>query len=207
MGSTVPRQLPFKARSWELNKCLYGLRQSPRVFDQLLMSRFVASGFKQCESDPCIFRLTSLDRREVRLIIVGVYIDDLIGAGVIGETRCCRELRAFPQRSFPTKDVGSLSYCVGCDYSRDRSDEDTLKVNQTTCIDRLVESFGVTTTSPTHALTSMSLSPKQGKEETCKELFRKAVGRHTWIANATRPDIANTVREVDRQAHGLSEKH
>lgn len=55
------------------------------------MSNLVAYGIKQCEPDPCIFRLTSLDGKEVGLVM-GLYVEDII---VTHETSCCRELRTF----------------------------------------------------------------------------------------------------------------
>ena len=130
-------------------------------------------------------------------------MDDLI---VTCETRCGINLRAFLQQSFPTKDLGNLSYYVVCEYVRNRS-LGTLKMTQTIYIDRLVEKFGVTTSSPTPALSSVSLSPRQGTEVPCTQPYREAVGGSMWISNATRPDISNAVREVARQAHDPSEKH
>lgn len=108
----------FSNRVLKFNKSIYGLRHSPRVFNQLFISKIVAFGIKQCGSDPCVFRLTSLTGEEVRRV-VGVYVNDLI---VTGETRRCRELRAFLQQSFPAAYIGCLSLCVGCEYSRDHSD-------------------------------------------------------------------------------------
>lgn len=94
----------FSGKVVKLNKPLYGPRQSPMVFNQLLMSKLVAFGGKQCASNPCICRLTSLDE-EARLVGGGVYVDNLI---LNSETKCCRELKAFLQYSFPTKDLGGL---------------------------------------------------------------------------------------------------
>ena len=54
----------FLGRVVKPNKSLYGLRQSPRVFNQPLMSKLTAFGLKRCASDPCIFRLTSLNGKE-----------------------------------------------------------------------------------------------------------------------------------------------
>ena len=60
----------FSGRVVKLNKSLYGLRQSPRVFNQLLMSKLTPFNIKRCASDPCIFRFTSLDGKEVRVVVV-----------------------------------------------------------------------------------------------------------------------------------------
>lgn len=63
----------------QLAKSLYVLKQSTWVFNQLLMSKLLSLGLVSCKSDPCVFRLMSLDGR-VRFI-VGVYDDDFIVIG------------------------------------------------------------------------------------------------------------------------------
>jgi hypothetical protein len=37
-----------------LRRCLYGLKQSPREFNELLRDRLVSHGWRQLMSDPCI---------------------------------------------------------------------------------------------------------------------------------------------------------
>lgn len=124
-----------------------------------MMSRFVDLYLKGCASDQCIVHLTSLGGKEVGRA-VRICMDDLI---VTCENAFCRELRAFLQQFFRTKDLGSPSYYAGREYSRGRP-VGTLKATQTACIDRLVETFGVTTWNPTPTLTSVSLNPRQGEE-------------------------------------------
>ena len=193
---------PMSGKVMRLNKALYGLRQSPRVFNQLLMQKLLDFGLERCAVDPCIFRLMSPGLKEVSLI-VGIYVDDLI---VTGKADVCKSLREHLVKSFPTKNLGALSYYLGCEYRRDY-EQKTLCVSQTACIDRLAQRFGVTTTSPIPAVSTAALSPRQGEEEACDQPYRELVGGRLWIANATRPDISNAVREVARHAHDPSLRH
>ena len=48
---------------------------------------------------------------------------------------------------------------------------------------------------------SMDLRDLNEEESAGGVLFREAVGAGFWIANQTRPDIANTVRAVARYFH------
>ena len=186
----------------KLNRSLYGLRQSPRVFHKLLMSKLVGFGLERFATDPCVFRLMDSDKKTVRMI-VGVYVDDLV---VTGEASSCKTLREYLNGFFPTKDLGCLSYYLGCEYDRDFQ-RGTLTITQTACIDRLVNKFDVKKTSPTPASSSVELRPRKGNEPKCTQAFREAVGGLMWIANATRPDISNAVREVARHSHDPSKKH
>ncbi len=40
---------------WKLNKTLYGLKDSPRIFNQELTRLLLSGEFRQSIGDPCIF--------------------------------------------------------------------------------------------------------------------------------------------------------
>ena len=61
-----------------LKKSIYGLKQSPRCWNQVLDAQLKLMGFKQSTSDPCIYTSkTKLDG----LFILGMYVDDILLAG------------------------------------------------------------------------------------------------------------------------------
>ena len=54
---------------------------------------------------------------------------------------------------------------------------------------------------------SADLGPTRNDELLCDKPVRAAVGGLVWLGGMTRPDIANAVRAVARQAHDLAERH
>lgn len=76
----------------------------------------------------------------------------------------------------------------------------TLKVTQIACIDRQVDTFDVSLSSPTPALTFASMRSRGKEEERLEGPYREAVGAGLprIISNSTRPDISNAVCEVVR---------
>ena len=54
---------------------------------------------------------------------------------------------------------------------------------------------------------SVDLGPRKNDEPVCDKPVRVAVGSLIWLSGMTRPDIANTVRAVARQAHDPAERH
>ena len=56
-----------------LNKSLYGLKQSPRLWGEKLASVLVKLGFKRLETDPCVYLYTRDDLK----VIVPVWVDDI----------------------------------------------------------------------------------------------------------------------------------
>ena len=99
-----------------LNKALNGLRQSPRVFNQLLMQKLQEFGLRRYTVDPCVFRQMSPGKKAVS-IIVGVHFDDFFI--VTGRPDGCKSLREHLEKSFPTKNLGALSCYLGCEYVGD----------------------------------------------------------------------------------------
>ena len=61
----------------QLRKSFYGLKQSGRLWSQLLHARLLEAGFRQCISDICLYWQVEGGQ----LVIVGVYVDDLLATG------------------------------------------------------------------------------------------------------------------------------
>ena len=54
---------------------------------------------------------------------------------------------------------------------------------------------------------SADLGPRRNDEPVCDKPVGAAVGGLIWLGGMTRPDIANAVRAVARQAHDSAERH
>ena len=54
---------------------------------------------------------------------------------------------------------------------------------------------------------SVDLGPRRNDGPVCDEPVRAVVGSLIWLGGMTRPDIANAVRAVARQAHDPAERH
>jgi hypothetical protein len=65
--------------AWRLKRCLYGLSQSPRLFNKKLHSVLITLDWCRCHSsyDPCLY----FQRHGAELSLLAVVVDDLILAG------------------------------------------------------------------------------------------------------------------------------
>ena len=87
----------------KLKKSIYGLRQSPRFWNVALDCQLQKMGFRQSDSDPCLYVST-----EGELFFVAVYVDDILLAGKSIERM--EEVKTEFGKQFKVKDMGKLSY-------------------------------------------------------------------------------------------------
>ena len=177
-----------------LNKALYGLKQSGRAWYQLLSSTLVECGFEQCLVDPCVFRLMVAGDVVAMMVF---HVDDIKIAATEKVTEVV--VSALNQR-FPTKHLGEVEWYMGSEYKRDR-EKGTLEISQTQFIQSVLNRFGVSKSSPIPATPFLDLRHVSEEETVVDVPFREIVGSLMWIANQTRPDIANAVRAVARFSH------
>ena len=185
----------------KLNKPVYGLKQAGRCWAVHLGDVIVRKvGIEQCKADPCVFRLI---RDDVVVMIVCVHVD---GITVGGESEACDFLRTCLLEEFQTTG-GELSwYLRCCAFERDRK-RGVLRASQRAFIDSVVSRYGVDTVSDLPASQSADLGPTRDEEPVCDKPVCAAVGSLIWLAGMARPDIANAVRAVARQAHKPAERH
>lgn len=93
----------------ELERGIYGLKQSGRLWNELLVSTLVNIGFEQCITDSCIFY--KVDGNET--VLLGVYGDDII---VTGTTTDVVDQFFTDMHVLELKDLGALSKFLGMHF-------------------------------------------------------------------------------------------
>ena len=73
-----------------------------------------------------------------------------------------------------------------------------MKISQRSIAASLVKNLEVTSTSNVPAPPSVELVPRAANESATTEPYLEVVGSLMWLANTTRPDIADAVRSVAR---------
>ena len=183
----------------KLNKSVYGLKQAGRCWAMHLGDVIVRKiGMEQCKVDPCVFRLI---RDGVVVMIVCVYVD---GITVAGESEACDFLSTCLLEEFQTTGV-ELSWYLGCAFERDRKGG-ILRALQRAFIESVVSRYGVDAVSDLPASQSADLGSRRNNEPVCDKPVRAAVVSLNGLGYMTRPDIANVVRAVARQAHDPAER-
>lgn len=184
----------------KLNKSLYGLKQASRQWQKRLTTEMTEIGFEQCLADPCVFRM--MTRNELLAIVV-VHVDDLMIAAVPG---VCDVVFSAMEKVLPIKNLEELSVYNGVQVTRDRTNG-ILEMSQSKFIRSILQRFDISRSSAIPASPFVDLRGVN-EERSVKELpFREVVGCLMWVANQTRPDIANAVRAVARFSHEPKRTH
>ena len=135
-------------------------------------------------------------------MILCVHVDDII---VAGESEVCDALYASLLQELQTAQR-NLSWYLGCAFERHKAGG-VLRMSQRAFIESVASRYGVNTLSGLPASRSADLGPRRKGEPVCDKPVRAAVGSLIWVGGMTRPDIANAVRAVARQAHDPAERH
>jgi hypothetical protein len=180
-----------KGKVWKLNKSLYGLKQSPRCWNERFTKYLLSQGMSQSDQDPCLF-LKKNEKGET-VLIIAVYVDDTIITGTPSEIDRAKK---FLNSEFRMKDLGELKLLLGIEIERTKTQ---LKATQQRYIASVLERFGMKDCNP--ASTPMIKQDDDEKSPLFADhtLFRQAIGSLAYVSNHTRPDITFAVNQAARK--------
>jgi len=171
----------------KLKRSLYGLKQSPRCWNQVFDTFLSSIGFSKSEADPCVYIAYN------PFVIIAVYVDDLI---VLTKTQHEMDrVKVVLSDRFRMKDMGQLHYCLGISIVQDK-ENNTVYLHQNQYIENLLKKFNMVDSKVVATPTDINvkLCKDDGVSQPVdKVLYQSLVGSLLYAAIATRPDIAYAV--------------
>jgi len=162
-GYPIPAELQSVDRSQlvaRIDKAIYGLKQSPRLWNAHIDRTMTSHGFTKSPYDPCLYQRTTMEG----VVYVTIYVDDLIIAA--SSQRLIDTFKRELHSVYAMKDLGELKYCLGMEISRDRR-KGTITLTQSKYINDVLTRFrlsgdGKTELCPMQAelKVSQSMSPQ-----------------------------------------------
>jgi hypothetical protein len=172
---------------FKLNKYLYGLKESPARFNNLLNSVILEDeGFKKSPADECLYIKTNGSHR----IILCVHVDDILC--VATHTYLRAEFEQLLRSRFEiVTQYDNLSY-LGMSVQLHKH-EGTITVNQTGYIEAIAKRFKLDhiTTAPSVPLSLTAFKHKHvgPDEEIAQRKYLSLIMAIMYVARITRPDI------------------
>src|SRR6266478_2811710 len=170
-----------------LNRSLYGLKQSPRCWNEKLTAYLVETGWTESNADPCLFRHTKPDMYLV------IYVDDGL---VLYHNECDVSSFATQMKKRFESTFGPATCYLGIEI--ERTADGHTRLHQEAYARRIVERFGLE-----NANASAMPYVHEDRDTDSAPLaidtpYREAVGSLLYLAGCTRPDIAFAVSRASR---------
>lgn len=183
-----------------LNKSLYGLKQSPRKWNEKFDSYIQEIGFQKSPYENCAYTKMLGDGSMIYLLI---YVDDMLVAA--RDKAVITELKQQLSVKFDMKDLGPAKRILGMEITRDRA-KGVLYLSQEGYLGKVLELYKMEQAK--HVVTPLGahLNMRKATEAELKENeeymktvpYCNAVGSIMYSMIGTRPDLAYPVGVISR---------
>ncbi|CAI7904890.1 unnamed protein product [Closterium sp. NIES-54] len=172
---------------WSLRRPVYGLRQAPREWHDMLRTTLAALGFAPSTADPSLFLRTDTSLPPFYVL---VYVNDLVFA--TADTEALTLVKSELQKRHTCTDLGELRSHLGLQITRDRA-RCTITLTLSDMVHQVLHRFGFQFSSPhpTPLSTSHSLlAPPSDESVEPNGMYPELVGCLMYVMTCTRPDLA-----------------
>ncbi len=182
----------------KLRRALYGLKQAGNKWQETYTKHILRRDpWKQSKYDECVFFAN--DPKEKHIAILWIYVDDSGFTGDwIDETQ---KAKRHLLEAFSGRDIGIPNTYVGMELTYR---ENGMLVHQKSYAEGIVKEHlgNAAREANTPLQKGADLSPRNTKTEEPLDVenypYRRALGQILYLANMTRPDLSNAVRELGR---------
>lgn len=168
----------------KLRKCLYGLKQSGRMWYLCLHEFLVTLNFVPLQSDCSIYRKNHT--------YIAVYVDDILVVATIEETI---SIKSRLMDKFKMTDNGELKHYLGMEVENTATG---LKLYQRHYIFEMLERFGMSECKPCSTPATLDLKKQDTGEDIDATEYRSILGSLMYLSVCTRPDISATISHLSQ---------
>jgi transposase InsO family protein len=197
-----------------LKKCIYGLQESPRLWNQMLHTHMLSLGFEQSKVEPCLY----VKRKNGKAVVfVLVYVDDLM---TVGATEDVADFENKMVERFQVKQHGAITSYCGLEFHRDRCNR-TGEITMEKFIDKMLFNFALKDITPTPlpykvghevhapepAYDKQHPITEAEKAKMTKVPYRNLVASLLWLSTTVRFDISFVVKRLTQNYNAPKWEH
>ena len=197
-------------RVWKLHRAIYGLKQSPRVWNQELDSTINKIGYQRSQVDPCVYYRT-VPGYAVPMML-SIYVDDIVAAYHPNLHEQWLKDKQMLSDSYDLSDIGDVKWLLNMAVCQS-PDRRSITISQNSYVQSMLERFSMMDAKgEATPATGVDLTdPKQqAGEPLSKEqhnIYRQLVGSLLYAANTTRLDISHSVAMLSRFVQAPTTQH
>lgn len=181
-----------------LNKSLYGLKQSGRMWNQVLNDFLYSQGFIRSKVDNCIY----VKNYDSHIVYILVWVDDLIIA--TDDIHVMNETKSLLSNRFKMVDLGDLKWFLGIDF---KITKDSITMSQETYLRNVLHRFDMKDCKGCKTPCDKFIESNEDDKPVSSKLFRSAVGSLIYAMVATRPDLSWIVSKLSQYLVAPTETH
>jgi hypothetical protein len=184
----------------KLQKALYGLRQSPLLWQKELTTTLTNIGFKSIPHEPCCLSKGG--------ILIFFYVDDLIVAYEKTNQKSVEWTIGKLREKYQLSGGDTLQWFLGIEIIRDRNQR-LIWLSQSSFVDKITSHFRIQGGKPSLTpMTTKELLPNEERASTASiQQYQRKTGSVLYLAVITRPDIAFAVSRLCRFNMNPSDDH
>jgi hypothetical protein len=189
-----------------LLRALYGLKQSPRLWQEKLRSELGKLGYKPLQSDHCLYTTD----QGIGGITIITHVDDFLLIGPC--INAINKLKLALAKVFSMKDLGPCNTFLGLRLIRDRPNR-KIHLVQDQYAERVLHAFNLQDAAPVYTPMEVSalnqMVPYNDGQATTSETkqYQSGVGSLMYPMTQSRPDLSFTVSVLSRFCHNPSPFH
>lgn len=175
---------------YKLHKALYGLKQAPRAWFSRIETYFINEEFASSPSEQTLF----IKRREGKVLIVSVYVDDLLFTG--NDDKMLEEFKCSMKKEFDMTDLGKMRYFLRIEVMQR---DDGIFIFQKKYAAEIIERFGMKDYNPVSnpLLSGQKIGRDEDGEKVDSTLYKQMVGSLMYLT-ATCPNLMFVVSLISR---------
>jgi hypothetical protein len=186
----------------EIDRALYGLRDSPALWYNDFVTKITGLGLKLSKEEPCLMY------DEQRRVLVLFYVDDIVLLYHQRDARYAQVVIDGMKQSYELHELGDCHWFLGVRVIRDRAAK-TLSLVHDTYIEKVASRFRLTEgTIPATPLPSVNFVKFDGTAPPARtKEFQEKVGSVLYTAIMIRPDVAFAASQMSHFLQNPSQIH
>lgn len=185
---------------YKLQKALYGLKESPRVWYDCFDKFIKKLNFIRSNYDYCLY----VNQANKDPIYILIFVDDML--------ICCKdknkidEVKTSLMKRFAIKDLGKIKTYIGIDIEYN-DNKNIMTLSQTKYIESLAAKYDLENARLYDTPMETNLKLEQASEIDENIKYRNIIGELLYISTGTRPDVAYSINYLSRYQSCYNQTH